>query len=159
MMTSSTRHRVVREHGVCLRTDLTKNYAPTTEMDARRQKRKLIKKLNNQAYTVNGDSRMWHVYVIELDDRVGPRVDDAFSWIYVGETSIDPEDRFEQHKSGARNRRGPLFSRVVHDHGVDLRRDLYEHLPPLYTAARAKDAERKLAERLATLGYSVRGGH
>ena len=83
----------------------------------------------------------------------------AFSWIYVGETSIDPEDRFEQHKSGARNGKGPLFSKVVRDHGIDLRRDLYEHLPPLYTAASAKVAERKLAERLATLGYSVRGGH
>ena len=67
-------------------------------MEARRQKRKLINKLGNQGYTVNGDIRVWRLYVIELDDGVGPRADERFSWIYVGETTRDPQDRFEQHK-------------------------------------------------------------
>ena len=126
--------------------------------DARRQKTRLIKKLK-RGYTVNGDIRVWHLYVIELDDAVGPR-------LTTGSPGSMSERQRETPKTASSNTRvapatgtGPLYAKVVRDHGIDLRRDLYEHLPPLYTAASAKIAERRLVERLATPGYSVKGGH
>lgn len=155
----SKRHRAIRDHGIRLREDLSRSYPPTTEADARRQKRKLVEKLMRKGYTVNGDTRVWTLYVIELDDAVGPRADPALPWVYVGETSLTPEERFEQHMNKATNKNGPLYSRVVANHGVKLRPDLYEHEPPRYTSQDAKVAEALLGERLAAEGYSVTGAH
>jgi hypothetical protein len=156
---SSKRHRTIREHGVRLRSDLTRNYGPTTETEAKRQKRKVSNKLMRRGFTVNGDTRIWRLYVIELDDGVGPREHPTFPWVYVGESTLSPEQRFEQHRKRARNNKGPLFSRVVADHGRRLRPDLYEHEPPLYTREEAKIAEAVLGDRLARAGYSIKGAH
>ncbi len=156
---SAKRHPLVREHGLRVRGDLTRSYRPTTANDVQRQKRKLVHKLRRQGYTVNGDTTVWHVYVIELDEMVGTSLHPDKPWVYVGETSIPVEDRFQQHLTGARNGKGRLFSPVVHRHGVRLRPDLYEAEPTLYTADDAKVAETALAGRLAASGYSVKGGH
>lgn len=155
----SKRHRAVRDHGVRLREDLSRNYLPTTEADARRQKRKLVEKLMRKGFTVNGDTRVWTLYVIELHDAVGPRADLALPWVYVGETSLTPEERFDQHMKMATNNRDPLYSRVVAKHGVRLRPDLYADEPTRYTSQDAKIAEALLGERLAARGYSVKGAH
>jgi hypothetical protein len=159
IQTASKRHQVIRDHGIRLRADLTRNYSPTTEADARRQKGKLAHKLMRQGFTVNGDTRVWRLYVIELDDGVGPRASARHPWVYVGETSIPIEERFEQHRLGVRNRRGPLFARAVRDHAVRLRPDLFEHEPLHFTAADSKVAEALLAARLEAAGFSVKGGH
>lgn len=156
---SSKRHRAIREHGVRLRLDLTRNYGPTTEAEAKRQKLKITNKMMRKGFTVNGDMSIWCLYVIELDDDVGPRDNPDFPWVYVGETILSPEARFVQHMTRARNNKGPLFSRVVGDHGLHLRPDLYEHEPPLYTKEDAKIAEALLGERLARTGYSIKGAH
>lgn len=155
----SKRHRAIRDHGIRLREDLSRNYPPTTAADARRQKRKLVEKLMRKGYTVNGDTRVWTLYVIELDDAVGPRADPALPWVYVGETSLTPEERFEQHMTKATNNKGPLYSRVVAKHGLRLRPDLYSDQPLRYTSQDAKIAEALLGERLAAKGYSVKGAH
>lgn len=157
---SSKRHRTIREHGVRLRADLTRNYGPTTETEARRQQRKIINKLMRKGFTVNGDTRVWCLYVIELDDDVGPRANPEFPWVYVGETSRSPEERFRQHMTRARTKKGHrLFSTVVADHGLHLRPDLYETEPLLYTHEDAKIAEALLGDRLARVGYSIKGAH
>ncbi len=153
------RVRVVREHGVRLRSDLTPNYGPTTQAEAQRQKRALTAKLMRRGFTVNGDTTVWRLYVIELDDAVGPRKRPDRPWVYVGETSRTPEERFEQHRSQARNQNGPLYSRVVARHALHLRPDLYDPERVLFTRDEARKAERALAERLARQGYSVKGGH
>jgi len=157
--TSSKRHPLVREQGVKVRNDLVRSYRPTAANDVRRQKRKLVHKLQRQGYTVNGDTRVWHVYVVELDAMVGTSLHPDKPWVYVGETSIPVEERFQQHITGARNRRGPLFSRFVHGHAVRLRPDLYQDETPCFTAEDAKVAEAALAARLLAEGYSVKGGH
>ncbi len=150
---------VVREHGVRLRSDLTRGYGPTTRAEAQRQKRALTAKLMKRGFTVNGDTRVWRVYVIELDDGVGTRQHPNRPWVYVGETSLMPEERFEKHQHQVRNRKGPVYSRVVARHLLRLRPDLYEGEPVCYTRADSLVAEKALAERLARQGYSVRGGH
>ena len=157
----STRQRsaLVRDHGVRLRPDLYRSYPPTDANDVRRQKRRLMEKLTRKGFAVNGDATVWRLYVIRLDDAVGERTDPSKPWVYVGQTSKAPEERLREHLSGARNAKGPLFSRVVHRHGIELVPELYEHLEPLYTKADAERAEAALAESLADEGYSVRGGH
>jgi len=160
MKRSSKRHRVVREHGVRLRQDLVASYPPTTAADIRRQKRKVIDKLMRKGFTVNGDLRVWRLYVIELEDTVGPRADPRYPWVYVGETSIDVDERIRQHFEEARTAKGyPLYSKWVYRHGLRPREDLYRAEPPQYTHEDALIAERMLGERLRAAGYSVKGAH
>lgn len=151
----SKRRALVREHGVRLLPHLYRSYHPTTAADAKRQRVKLRTKLMRLGYTVAGDTTVWHVYVIELDD--GTERDRP--WVYVGETSKTPEQRFEEHRSGARNGRGRLYSTVVRRHGVRLRPDLVLGQKVLFTASDAKAEEAALADRLREAGYEVAGGH
>lgn len=94
----------------------------------------------------------YRLYVIELSDDVGPREDPALPWVYVGQSALSPEERFEQHRTGARNVRGPLYSKWPRRHGLRLRPDLYEQEPVLQSRHDAELAEARLAERLRSLG-------
>ncbi len=78
--------------------------------------------------------------------------------IYVGETSKSPDVRFKEHAQRKRNRKGPLFSRVVYKHHKCLLPTLYSHLNPL-SREEAKDLEGKIAEALRLGGIPVYGGH
>jgi hypothetical protein len=78
--------------------------------------------------------------------------------LYVGETSKLPEVRFEEHLEGKRNRKGPLYSRVVYKHCECLLPSLYSHLNPL-SRAEAKALEGKIAGALRMEGIPTYGGH
>ncbi len=78
--------------------------------------------------------------------------------LYVGETSKTPSIRFEEHAKGKRNRKGPLFSRVVHKHHECLLPTLYHHFNPL-SKEEAKELEGEIAEALRIEGIPVYGGH
>lgn len=78
--------------------------------------------------------------------------------LYVGETSKSPVVRFKEHAQGKRNRKGPLFSRVVYKHHKCLLPTLYNHLNPL-SKEEAKDLEGKIAEALRLERIPVYGGH
>jgi hypothetical protein len=93
----------------------------------------------------------YHAYVIELDDGVGPR-DSAEPWVYVGQSSRTPEERFAQHLAGFR------ASRSVRKHGVCLRPDLTANQPPLRTAQESKAYERWLYEWFVVNGWPAKGG-
>lgn len=111
-------------------------------------------------HPVNGNRSVWRLYVIELTDGAGTRTDPHLPWVYVGQTTLTPEQRFEQHRSGARNAKGRrLHSKWPHRFGVRLRPDLYEQEPVLYRDDEALEAEAALAQRLELSGFSVRGGH
>ena len=144
-------------HVARLRTDLTRSYRDGDRSNAMRQRRRLITRLKRRAYTVNRDQRVWSLYVVQLDETA---IDEpGRGWLYVGQTSKDPEVRLREHLEGARNRRGPLYSRVVHRSGTGLRRDLMESLPIYYVEEDAKRSEADLAEQLRDQGYRVEGGH
>ncbi len=103
---------------------------------------------------------VWRVYVIELSDELGPRKCPDKPWVYVGQTSLTPEERFRQHLEEARTMEGqPRFSRVVHRHAVRLLPELYLHLPPCYLQEDALQLEAEVARDLAAQCYSVKGGH
>ena len=117
---------------------------------------KLVRKLKSQGFTVNRDNTVWSLYVIELDPSAVSKPGKGH--IYVGQTSLTPEARFQQHIKGVRNDRGPLFARVVHAHGLRLMPNLMPKAK-YYDQESAKAAEKRLAERLKERGYRVRGGH
>lgn len=78
--------------------------------------------------------------------------------LYVGETSKSPADRFDEHVTGKRNRKGPLYSRIVYKHRERLLPTLYSHLNPM-SRAEAKELEKEIAETLRLEGIPVYGGH
>ncbi|MBN1176468.1 MAG: hypothetical protein JXA51_02175 [Dehalococcoidales bacterium] len=78
--------------------------------------------------------------------------------LYVGETSKSPEARFKEHSERKRNRKGPLFSRIVFKHQKCLLPTLYNHLNPL-SRTEAKKLEVEIAEALRLEGIPVYGGH
>jgi len=89
------------------------------------------------------------VYVVLLEDRRR-----SHRWgLYVGETSRDPDLRFDQHKTGYK------ASRWVNRFGVRLLPELVEHLNPLLRWE-AVELEAALAEEFNRAGVPwVAGGH
>ena len=101
------------------------------------------------------------VYVIRLSDavakhpsilRLNPKRDPLKPCVYVGMTGIPVDHRFENHKNGYKS------AWVVRKYGVQLMRELYEHLNPMPFEA-AVEMETELAEDLRAAGYTVTGGH
>jgi hypothetical protein len=90
-----------------------------------------------------------HLYIALLEDRRR-----ASRWgLYVGETSLDPDFRFDQHKTGYK------ASRWVNRFGVRLLPELVAHLNPLLRWE-AIELEAALAEELRRAGVPwVAGGH
>jgi hypothetical protein len=89
------------------------------------------------------------VYVILLHDR---RRDEPWG-LYVGQTSRDPDLRFDQHKAGYK------ASGAARRFGVRLLPELTAHLNPM-RAWEALDLEEALAEAFRTAGVPwVEGGH
>ena len=102
-------------------------------------------------------SRLRNLYVIRLDDAVlrkpkfrgrNPGYRPGKPCVYVGQTRLDPDTRFQQHQDGYK------ASRIVRRHGKYLMRKRYEHLNPV-PAAEAEDREEALAAALQRKGYGV----
>lgn len=139
-----------------LRTDLMNSSIHRSREDAKRALTKLTQKLMSEGYTVNRNTKVWTVYVVELDETVVSNPGKGY--VYVGETSRTPEERFEQHLQGARNKKGRLFAGVVKRHGLILRPDLAPH-KKYFDQASAKRGEREHFELLKSKGFNVEGGH
>jgi predicted GIY-YIG superfamily endonuclease len=105
--------------------------------------------LRLRATTLNARGAKHSVYIALLEDRRR-----ACRWgLYVGETSRDPDMRFDQHKTGYK------ASRWVNRFGVRLLPELVSHLNPL-RRWEAVELEAALAEELQRGGIDwVAGGH
>jgi len=89
------------------------------------------------------------VYIVLLSD---PRRSTPWG-VYVGQTSRDPDLRFDQHKAGYK------ASGAARRFGVRLLPELVEHLNPM-RAWEALELEAALAEAFVTAGVPwVEGGH
>lgn len=76
--------------------------------------------------------------------------------LYVGMTSKTPRERFKQHKTGYRNKKGyKLSSNIVEKYGVYLRPSLFNQLPQVKTRAEALKMEEQLALELRRKRYAV----
>lgn len=101
--------------------------------------------------------RTKNLYVIWLDDEVlerrqfrkaNPNYVEGMPCVYVGVTSLDPRDRFLQHKEGYKS------CRFVKNYGEFLLWEAFQHLNPV-PAKEAEEHERGLAEALRKKGYAV----
>lgn len=108
----------------------------------------------------------YQIYVIELSKRVfsenakfrlaNPQFNGVLECLYVGMTSKTPKERFEQHKTGFRNKKGhKLSSNIVQKYGAYLRPSLYNHIDPLVSRAEALKMEKILAMELRRKRYAV----
>lgn len=106
-----------------------------------------------------------NVYVVELRKQVwtdrkkfrdaNPHYKGIMGCLYVGMTSHSPQERFDKHKSGYRNKKGyKISSSFVEKYGLYLRTSLYSHFNPL-TRESATMLEKNLAESLRKRGYAV----
>jgi hypothetical protein len=138
-----------------LRNDLTSGPLYLRE-NANKKREQTIKRLKSAGFTVNGDTAVWTVYVIGLDPKGTRKPGKGF--IYVGMTAKSPEERFEEHITGARNKRGPLFSRVVFKYGRRLQMDLAPKRR-YFDLASAMAAEKRWFQKMKDLGYNAVGGH
>jgi predicted GIY-YIG superfamily endonuclease len=106
------------------------------------------------------ERRRFSVYVVELDPCVSrkkrfltqnPHVDPAdpaLRCFYVGMTGRTPEERFDQHRAGIK------ACGYVRDHGLWLRRRMYQRFNPMtYEGACAREVE--LAAALRRRGFAV----
>ncbi len=109
------RVRRVRCHIMKLRKDLMVDGGFDSQESAKAAKGVTQKLLQAQSYTVNRNRTTWNTYVVEFDE--GATDDPGSGWVYVGETSLAPQDRPAQHLLGARNSQGRLYSRKIRDHG------------------------------------------
>ncbi|MEL6122377.1 MAG: ribose-5-phosphate isomerase [Bacteroidota bacterium] len=110
-------------------------------------------------------SQRYSVYVVELKRSVwterwqlrrrNPTYNGMKECLYVGMTSLSPQQRLTKHMTGARSKRGHrISSSIVKNYGLYLRPSLYAHLNPL-TKMEAQDIEMRLAKRLQKQGYAV----
>ena len=108
----------------------------------------------------------YHVYVIELSKRVftenkkfraaNPQFNGVLQCLYVGMTSKTPKERYVQHKTGYKNKKGyKLSSNIVEKYGLYLRPSLYNHIDPVFSRAEALKLEEKLALELRRKRYAV----
>ena len=121
-------------------------------------RRKTFRRLRTKA----PESNLHHyVYVVLLDPCVGklrrirelnPDRRDDKPCVYVGMTGLQPEDRFQNHKSGIK------AAGIVRRYGVRLLPELYEIYNPMPFDVAAQ-MEKELAEDLRKLGYTVAGGY
>jgi predicted GIY-YIG superfamily endonuclease len=102
-------------------------------------------------------SHHYHVYVIELDDRVwnsakfrrcNPEYQMGKPFVYVGMTGLDPDTRFDKHKAGIQ------ANKFVTDYGLRLLPALYEKYNPMPYQA-AKEMEVEMAIALQAKGFGV----
>lgn len=111
------------------------------------------------------ERKSYSVYVIELSRKVwsenekfrdaNPQYNGVLECLYVGMTSKSPKVRFQQHKTGAKSKKGHnIASKLVQKYGLYLRPSLYENLNPM-TKADAINMEKELASALTKKRYAV----
>lgn len=144
------------EHVVTPRPDLVCTTAFPTRETAKSAMRRYVSKLSEIGFTVNRNTTVWSVYVIELDASAAPTP--GYGYLYVGETTKNHEQRFSEHMSRARNAKTRLYSSVVARYGLRLRPDL---APPnlLFSKKQSLKAEKEWANNLRKRGFTVEGGH
>jgi hypothetical protein len=139
-----------------LRTELSMTLRTSDPNEAQKRLKELVRRLALEGYTVNQSNATWTVYVVELAETASKG--HGKGHVYVGQTSLTPEERFEKHMSKARNSKGRLYSNHVANHGRRLRMNLAPKTFYLDQAT-AKKAEAEWGDHLRNLGYDVKGAH
>jgi len=118
-------------------------------------------RLARNGHAINGISTIWYTYVVELDPTGEP--DAGKGYVYVGQTSHTPEERFKIHKDPKPKPPAiDLGVTVVREKGLGLDYELAKSLapkPPFFLLEDALVAERVWAQELFEREYKVEAGH
>jgi len=151
----------LRGHFKQLRMDLIEDVSEYSYMkQAKKALQREKRRLARQGHWLDGQHTVWHGYVVDLDTE--GVTDFGKGFVYVGQTSLTPEERFAIHKAPkpappARD----LASKIVRRRGIRLNYELMNVMypkSPVYTAADAKSMERSWALKLKKMNYRVEAG-
>jgi hypothetical protein len=140
---------------------LTPFLMPCDATAARKAVTRLRDALQATGYTVNRNNTVWRLYVIELRCRPSAKGDTSKPYVYVGQTSIQVEERARQHRLGPDySPNYSKYSRICHKHYRQLRLELLPGwaLQTFYSRCEALRAEGKLRLHFEGEGYRVEGG-
>jgi hypothetical protein len=128
-----------------------------SEIILRSEKERLARK----GHAINGSYTVWHTYVIDLDPTGFADVGQGF--VYVGQTSHTPEERYSIHKNPKPVSAAiDLGVKLVRERGLGLNYALASELspqPPFFLLEDALDAEIIWAETLYKRKFKVEAGH
>ena len=110
--------------------------------------------LLDQGYVLDpaNGNETYTIYIVNLVSESGSDPVPS-KWVYVGETSKTPEERFDEHKNGIRD------NKAARDHGRDLNYDLMKRIPQVRFKQDSKWLEAHAGEKLRDCGYVVEGAH
>ena len=118
-------------------------------------------RLARKGHAINGSFTVWHTYVVDLDPTDIP--EPGKGYIYVGQTSHTPEERYKIHKAPKPEPPAiDLGVTVVRKRGSGLNYVLAAELlpqPPFFLLEDALAAERIWAKALYKRGFKVDAGH
>ena len=108
--------------------------------------------LLDQGYVLDpaNGNETYTIYIVNLVDDPAPDPSPG-KWVYVGETSKTPEERFDEHKNGIRD------NKAAREHGRDLNYDLMKRIPQVRFKQDSKWLEAHIGEKLRDCGYKVEG--
>jgi len=154
-------NRIVRDHGIAIlgehSTHHTTRWGVVSSID------RTTTLLRGDGWAVLNSSPPMNssVYVVELDKAVGeiarvrrinPDADPNLEHLYVGQTGLDPQERFERHM------RGHQASPDVRRFGLHLNMTFLRRDNPM-TEVEALREENSLAASLRSKKHTVVGGH
>ena len=135
------------------------------EIFDKKQSEKILRsekeRLARKGHAINGSFSVWHTYVVDLDPTGIP--DPRKGYVYVGQTSHTPEERYKIHKAPKPEPPAiDLGVTVVRKRGSGLNYVLAAELlpqPPFFLLEDALAAERIWAKALYKRGFKVDAGH
>ena len=122
--------------------------------DASKVRAQVRDHLLDQGYVLDpaNGNETYTIYIVNLIDESAPDPAPG-KWVYVGETSKTPEERFDEHKNGIRD------NKAAREYGRDLNYELMKEIPQVRFKLDSKCLEAQTGEELRGRGYVVEGGH
>jgi len=144
-----------------LRADLIPNYRATTKHDVAEVRLERLKsELARKGFAINGDTKTWRVYVLNVDadvKSVSKNGGERKKVLYVGQTSATREKRLAQHQGKELSKSGKhIGSRKLKGRNLTPNKGLTP-LKVLFTMEDAIAFETKTHKKLEALGYKVLG--
>jgi hypothetical protein len=145
-----------------LRTDLIPRYKPTRKLEVAEERVKRLKAdLARQGFAINGDAKIWRIYVLDVDADVPPPIPiksrgKLGKVVYVGQTSLTLSKREARHRGAPTKAGRYIGGRKSRGRNPKLNTALTPD-KQLFTEADAKKFESQTAHKLKRLGYRVLG--
>lgn len=143
-----------------LRPDLIPRYKPTRKKEIAEVRLKNLKiDLARKGYAINGDTKTWRIYVLDIDADLAPPIKNRGKLnkvVYVGQTSSPIEVRVKQHQGKLSQSGRYIGSSKVKGRQPELNLDLTPSRV-LYTKTDAVLFETSIHKKLKQKGYRVLG--